>query len=110
MSNGSPSFALVEHAWFAIRDNYDRLRQSSSDEQQLATLAADRRRAETAYFAALDKAFDESSEAVKKAGGDLRAVSDRLDADLQNLQDVVSTLKLISSVVSLVTSLVSLAA
>lgn len=109
MADTPTALDVIEQAWFSIRDNYDRMRQATQDPGRLARLKTDRDAAKASYLDALDKAFDDSAAAVKKARADLQTAADSLDAALQSLQDIVATLKLVSSVVSLIAKVAALA-
>ncbi len=109
MDDTPTALDVIEQAWFSIRNNYDRLRQAAPDTGALAKLKTDRDTAKAAYLDTLGKAFDESAASVKKGKADLKAAADTLDADLQDLQNIVAILKLVSSVVTLIGKIAALA-
>lgn len=105
----SEAFAQLERAWFLIRDHFDDLYQAADDEGR-ARLIGERDGARDAYYLALGKQFDDGDAQVAQVTRELRNIEQQLRVDLQNLQDIVESLKLFAAVVRLMGSLASLVA
>lgn len=96
-------FKSIEAAWFAIRDNFDRINQKLKAGNDRDDLLADRDGARDAYYLALAKQFDASDAFVIKT-------TKALKQSIDDLNDMLNDLKKIKQILLALTSVVQMAA
>jgi hypothetical protein len=104
----SESLAVLEEQYFLLKENLPALLDAATDEQQRKDLRAQYKQARNNYWAAQNKVLNENDPKVQQAAAGARAHQKSMEAALQHLTNVATTLDIITGAVSAGTHLVSM--
>lgn len=105
MSTDPTSMDAIEDTWFILRDNYDDAQQAMPEKADRAKLLKKRDLARDAYYAAIDKQFDEQDEFIKKSKKELTAATADMKKELASLKNIAAVLEAVASAVKLAATL-----
>jgi hypothetical protein len=104
------SFETIQNLYFTLDLNFNKLFAACQNEQQRNQLRRDYVNARDAFWEARNRTFVDDDPLVSGIVADLRGARQSIDADLQNLQNIVQTLNTIDGAVSLASRLIALGA
>jgi hypothetical protein len=97
----SQALEALKETYFTVDRNFDRLMTACTTDEQRNALRRDYEMARDNFLSAQNKILDDGEEMVKHLLGEMRQAQERIQAELVNLQNVVTALEAVTVAVNI---------